>query len=218
MIELDPDRALAVTYVPAARRSAVKALWQLDVALGRVVSGGSEPMLRQIKLVWWRDALQKLGSGPAPAEPVLRDLSDRAIPAGLTGDDLSSLYEGWAVLLNEEALSREDLETYAAKRGGLLFSMSARLSGCTLADDQKQGGELWALVDLARHSGEPDATAAMAAAQERDFHACWSKEIRFLGMLAMLASRDAAGGGGRLEPQGSPSRMWRMLRHRMTGH
>ena len=216
MTELDPDRALAVTYVPAARRAAVNALWHLDAALGRVISSGREPMLRQIKLVWWRDALQKLGSGPAPAEPVLQALSSHVVPAGLSGGDLAKLYEGWAVLLNEHALSEEDLDTYAAQRGGNLFSMSAKLLDRELTPDQKKGGEAWALVDLARHSGEPDAGAAIAAARQRDVKVRWAGELRFLGMLAVLACQDAASGGD-LNPQGSPSRMVRMLRHRFTG-
>lgn len=216
MIELDPDRALAVTYVPGARRAAVKALWQLDVALGRVVSGGSEPMLRQIKLVWWRDALQKLGSGPAPAEPVLQALSDHVITAGLSGDELASLYEGWAVLLGEHALSEDELATYAAQRGGLLFSMSASLLDRHLTDDQKKGGEAWALIDLSRHSGEPDAGAATAAARQRIVRTAWPSELRFLGMLAVLASEDASSSGDFKRP-GAPSRMARMLRHRLTG-
>jgi hypothetical protein len=38
MIPLDPDRTLALAYVPAARRPAVEALWRLDAALASVLS------------------------------------------------------------------------------------------------------------------------------------------------------------------------------------
>ncbi|HEX8534003.1 MAG TPA: hypothetical protein VF662_07535, partial [Allosphingosinicella sp.] len=60
--QLDADRALVLTYVPAARRAAVGALWRLDVALGAVLAGGREPMISRIKLAWWRDSLVKLDS------------------------------------------------------------------------------------------------------------------------------------------------------------
>src|SRR3546814_17220372 len=60
MTPLDPDRTLALYYVPAKHRPAVEALWRLDAALGAVLAGGREPLIGQIKLVWWRAALEKL--------------------------------------------------------------------------------------------------------------------------------------------------------------
>src|SRR3546814_21200061 len=59
MTPLDPDRTLALSYVPAKHRPAVEALWRLDAALGAVLAGGREPLIGQFKLVWWRGALEK---------------------------------------------------------------------------------------------------------------------------------------------------------------
>ena len=217
MTPLDPDRTLALAYVPAARRAAVSALWHLDAALGAVVAGGREPMLRQIKLVWWRDALERLDVAPPPGEPVLQSLSAHVLSSGVSGAELSAFQDAWATLLNEEALSSSELDRFALGRGGRLFDLTARLLGVVLSSEQKLQGESWALMDLARHSGEPDASAAQAAARDRSTRLIWPKNTRSLGMLSALAARDSRAALEDLEPQGSPSRMWRMLRLRLTG-
>lgn len=214
---LDPDRILALSYVPAARREAVRALWRLDSALGAVLAGGREPMISRIKLAWWRESLQKLDAAPPPAEPVLQALAHHVLPLGVTGAELAAMEEGWAMLLGEEALTPAELDGYAAHRGGLLFGYSARLLGSEADADQQRAGEGWALADLARHSGKADAEAAMTAAVERFPKQKWPSRLRPLGMLAALAERDAARGVDAIEPQGAPSRMLRMLRHRLTG-
>lgn len=216
MTPLDHDRRLALTYVPAARRVAVASLWHLDAALGAVVSGGKEPMISRIKLAWWREALEKLDHDPAPAEPTLHAVADHLLPKGLAGAQLAQMEEGWAVLLNEDALNEDELQTYARSRGGTLFKLTARLLGADTDPNQIRDGERWALADLARHSGEPDAGAALAAAQLLVGADKWPSRLRPLGMLAGLARRDIMQGNHR-EPQGAPRRMLYMLRHRLTG-
>ncbi|HEY0626845.1 MAG TPA: squalene/phytoene synthase family protein [Allosphingosinicella sp.] len=215
MTPLDPDRTLALSYVPARHRPAIEALWRLDAALGAVLAAGREPMISRIKLVWWRDALVKLDIDKAPSEPVLQALGERVLPRGVTGIELSAMEEGWAQLLTEGALEPDELHAYARQRGGVLFRLSARLIGGTATTQEELAGEVWALSDLGRHSGEPDASAAFEAARAIELPARWPTALRPIGMLAVLARRDAAGPPP--EPQGSPGRMLRMLRHRITG-
>lgn len=215
MTPLDPDRTLALSYVPSRHRTAIEALWRLDAALGAVLAAGREPMISRIKLVWWRDSLLRLDSAPAPAEPALRAVAEHVLPRGVTGAELSAMEEGWAALLTEAALEPEELRSYAAMRGAALFRLSARLLGGVASLEQEQAGQAWALADLGRHSGEPDASAAFAAAREIPFPSRWPSSLRPLGMLAILARRDADRQPP--EPQGSPGRMMRMLRHRITG-
>ena len=174
-------------------------------------------MISRIRLAWWRESLEKLDRERAPAEPVLEALSRHAIPAGVSGADLAAMEKGWAVLLSPEPLRPEDLQAYAAARGGLLFRHSGRLLGLAGADVEA-GGEAWALVDLARHSADAnDAKAALQLARTREVSSFWPSRLRPLGMLAMLARRDAEQGSGKWQPQGAPARMLRMLGHRLTG-
>lgn len=219
MIPLDPDRTLALAYVPAARRAAVEALWRLDAALASVLSTGREPLISQIRLAWWRESLEKLDAAPAPAEPVLKALAAHVLPAGVTGAELAAMEAGWAVLLSPDPLGAVDLELYAAARGGLLFRCSAHLLGAGRGSAALEAaGGVWALVDLARHSASAeDADAAVLMARAAPPPERWPPQLRPLGMLAALARRDAEPGRARWEEQGAPRRMLRMLRHRLTG-
>ena len=220
MAELDPDRTLALTYVPAERRPALAALWRLDAALGAVLAGGREPLISQIKLAWWRDSLARLDQTPPPAEPVLQEVAKHVLPRGIKGSQLARMEEGWSILLAGEALTASDLDNYSGSRGALLFRHSSQLLGIQMNARVKRAGEGWALADLARHSNAIDAKAALDAAGDRlsDVAAQrWPKSLRPLGMLAMLARRDVDRGRENTEAQGTPGRMMRMLRHRLTG-
>ncbi|MDQ8757749.1 squalene/phytoene synthase family protein [Sphingosinicella sp. LHD-64] len=215
MADLDPDRALALAYVPAAKRPALEALWRLDAALGSVLATGSEPMVTRIRLAWWREALERLDREAPPPEPLLQALAVHVLPAGITGDELAAMEEGWEAIVAPGALAAEDLEIYARARGAILFRLSARLLG---RGDFSVGvvGERWAMVDLARHSSAPtDVRDALTIAREKHVDMTWPSALRPLGMLAILANRDLS----RTSPEraGSPKRMMRMALHRMTG-
>jgi phytoene synthase len=216
MPELEPDRILALSYVPASRRPAVEALWTLDAALGALLAGGREPMLSRIKLVWWRDALEALDAAPPPGEPVLQALARDVLPRGVAGAEMAAMEEAWSLLLDPEPLGPAELDRYAAGRGGRLFELSARLLGQDAAAVE-EAGRAWALGDLARHSNEADAGAALDVLRALPPPMRVAGPLRPLGMLAALARRDAEPDRPRWEPQGSPGRMWRMLRHRLTG-
>ena len=216
--QLDADRALALTYVPAPRRQALRTIWELDAAWGAVLAGGREPLISQIKLAWWRDSLAKLDGEKPPAEPMLQAVAADILPLGVSGTELSEMEVGWTLLLAEEPLTAAELATYSATRGTLLFRYSARLLGAELTPGMARAGEGWALVDLARHSNAVDAEAALQAARERLFgEERWPTPLRPLGMLARLARRDSLRAADQLEPHGTPARMWNMLRHRFSG-
>ena len=77
----DPERALALAYVPTGRRPALHALWALDEALGAIVAQAHEPTLARIRMAWWRSALLALGGGgPSPVDPLLRRLDVLVVP------------------------------------------------------------------------------------------------------------------------------------------
>jgi phytoene synthase len=218
MPDLDRDRFLALSYVPAKLRPAVEALWCLDAALGAVLTSGREPLISQIKLAWWRDSLEALDTRPAPAEPALQAAAAHVLPLGVSGARLSAMPEGWTLLLTPDPLSRDELAAYAGRRGGTLFAATADLLGGGGGEHIEAAGEAWALIDLARHSGsEADAEAALIAARGRPSPPRWPARLRPLGMLAVLAQRDAEPARTRWEEQGAPGRMLRMLAHRITG-
>ena len=215
---LDADRQLALSYVVQAHKAALEALWRMDATLGHILSSSSQPIAAQLRLAWWRDSFLRLDNHPAPAEPVLQGLQNLVVGRGIKGSDLAALVDGWEHLLATETLTDADFAAYASSRGGTLFTLSVRLLGEQFDGDLEAAGAGWALVDLARHSSkEAEATAALRAAAARLAQAPqrWPARLRPLGMLAVLARRDAS--SAKFETPGAPRRMLRMFRHRLTG-
>lgn len=59
----DEDRWLASRYAAADRRGALVALYALHLELARIPASVSEPPLGEIRLQWWRDAVEEVRSG-----------------------------------------------------------------------------------------------------------------------------------------------------------
>ena len=213
--DLDPDRRLILAYVPGRRRAALEALWRLDVTLGAVLATGRDPAISQIRLAWWREALERLDRAPPPAEPLLRALAETVLPAGVTGAELAQMEEGWALLLTPGRLGDETMMAYAEARGATLFHLSARLLG--EAGAPEGAGARWVLIDLARRASDPqEAAGARKLAADMSDDNMWAKPLRPLAMLDRLTKRDAKSDRKYLEVLGSPARMLSLLGYRLS--
>ena len=210
------ERNLALSYAPLPSRAALAALFALDQRLGDILRAAREPMIGQMRLTWWYEALAALDTRPPPAEPVLAALAETVLPLGVTGAMLAGLVDGWDVLLDGAALDNDALERVAVERGERLFAAAAHLLG----DDTipVAAGQGWALADLATHLSDA-ATAARATALAKvrldgAMQRRWPAPSRPLGALVLLAHFDLA-----TPPiaAGSPRRTWRLLRHRLAG-
>ncbi|WOK36966.1 squalene/phytoene synthase family protein [Sphingomonas sp. C3-2] len=217
----DPEVLLAATYVPVSARKAWELLFGLDLHLANVVRTTTEPMIGTMRLTWWRDAIEALGQARAPDEPLLQALSAALSPMGLDFARLSDMAEGWVVLLDPMPLAAEALDEHARLRGGSLFAALAVVTGAPEDPRFAQAGEGWALVDFAfRCSDRETAEAALVIARKRlegTLAMRWPKPMRAVGALAHMALRDAQAGLDAPRRIGSPGRVVRMLRHRLTG-
>ncbi len=99
----DRDRYLATLYAPAALRPALFALWALDLQLGAVVTGATDAMVAQIKLAWWREALERLDHAPPPPEPLLSEIAATLLPMGVSGAELAAIEGDWLGVLEDDA-------------------------------------------------------------------------------------------------------------------
>ncbi|HEU4960923.1 MAG TPA: hypothetical protein VFT56_10995 [Sphingomonas sp.] len=211
MDEPDPERALALSYAVEGRAAAA-ALLALDDRLAAILRGTREPLVGQMRLTWWREALEALDTAPPPAEPVLAALAAEALPRGVHGAGLAPIVDGWEALL-AEPLDAAAIERHAV-RGSALFQAIAAVTGAS-DDPIAAAGEGWALADLARHLTDPEARGRAAALARARLAAAlaprWSRRGRALGALAHLARLDLAG------RERSPRRVWRVLVHRLTG-
>lgn len=212
----DPERELALHYAPRDARPLLRALWALDERLGAIVADTSEPAIGEMRLLWWREALEKLADS-VPAEPLLNDIA-RLLGGRVSGAAAwGGIAEGWYALL-QPSLDADDLARFARERGGRLFAESANVLGASF-DGLESAGAAWALADLAAHSSSEELAAAAREVAGNIAGeagpARWPVALRPLGALTAIARRDLRRGvAGR---PGSPSRVARMAWHRITG-
>lgn len=64
---VDPDRWLATRFItdPAARADVI-ALYSLNYELARVAGGVSNALMGEIRLTWWREAMEEVSAGKTP--------------------------------------------------------------------------------------------------------------------------------------------------------
>ena len=89
----------------------------------------TQPALGAIRLAWWREALERLDTTSAPAEPRLQAMAAEVLPRGVSGARLAAIEDGFAALLDEAP----DAER-VGKAGVALFQCAATILG---ANDPK---------------------------------------------------------------------------------
>jgi phytoene synthase len=130
MISPNPEQKLALSYASPETRQSLKTLFSLDETLGAIVRTTREPIIGQMRLTWWYEALGRLDTVPAPAEPVLAALQNEVLPFGVSGAMLGKLTDGWEALL-EPDLDAGAIERFARDRGRRLFDLAATIVSVT---------------------------------------------------------------------------------------
>ncbi|WP_375272159.1 squalene/phytoene synthase family protein [Sphingomonas sp.] len=195
--------------------SGIDALFALDRQFGDIVRTTVQPIVGQMRLTWWFEAIEALETGPPPAQPLLADLAARVLPADVGAKLLASMSEGWEVLLDDERCDPASLKEYARLRGGRLFAAAGKLMRVD-APMLEEAGMTWALADLATHVTRPDlrgrAREMACALAEQTFAGRW-RGARVLGALALDARAAMLGQG---TPDG-PRRAAAVARFRLFG-
>jgi phytoene synthase len=210
--------ALAMSYAPPAARPPLEAMFALDDTLATILRTTREPIVGQMRLTWWYEALIALDHAPAPHQPVLQALEHSVLPAGVTGASLAAMTDGWEVLLDPE-IDEAAFARFAVERGARLFSAAGTILGVA---DHRIGaaGEGWALVDLARGMTDAALAATARALADARFEAAfagrWPRRARALGALGLLARSETPFPSA--ESLGPVRRVGRLAWHRLTGY
>lgn len=114
----DPERWRTTLFARGSSRARLVAIYAFNLEIARVRESVSEPMLGQIRLQWWREALDEIESGKAPRKhPIVE-----AVAA--TRPELSPLRE--AIDARERDLDDApfaeltEMESYARGVGGTI--------------------------------------------------------------------------------------------------
>lgn len=220
LIELKhPERLLAVAHAPRLARDSLTTLFALDERLASLVWRAREPTIGLMRLIWWRDALSAIDKAPPPGEPLLHAAAALR-PDRIAGHELAAMVEGWEVLLDDPDWTAETMALHGRLRGAALFRLAGRVLGRE-HERIEAAGEGWALADLARQTSDPakaEALLGMAQAPlDKGITGGWPRNLRALGMLAVLAREDVRRGHEALRPPASRWRLLRLLAHRWTG-
>jgi phytoene synthase len=151
---LDHDRYLTCLFAPASRRPALFALYAFNIEVAKTREVVSQPLLGQIRLQWWRDAIGEIYDG----RPRRHEVLDALAPA-VWAYDLSRAHFDTVIDARERDLEDEppatlaDLERYAADTAGPLLRLHLEVLGVRDEAAHRAAmavGTAWALVGLVR--------------------------------------------------------------------
>lgn len=141
----DRDRWYATLFAPAEARAGLFALYAFSSEIARIPERVREPLPGEIRLQWWRDALEDVGGGEARANPVFAALDDAIVRYRLPRGALLALLDARVHDLYEDPIATvNDLEGYAGETSSVLM----RLASLVLANGEDPGH-----ADAAGHGG-----------------------------------------------------------------
>jgi phytoene synthase len=128
----DPDRWLAGRFIADAdARADVTALYAFDHVLARVPVMVSEPLMGEIRLTWWREALDEIYAGASVrSHPVALALAQAVRRHGLDRAPLDDLIEARLGDLDAAPFTDEaEAVAYADMTAGALMQAAAQSLG-----------------------------------------------------------------------------------------
>ncbi|MBK1697755.1 phytoene/squalene synthase family protein [Rhodovibrio salinarum] len=150
----DHDRFLTCLFAPAGAREDLFALYAFNLEIAKVAEVVSEPMAGQIRIQWWREALDGLYSGAPRKHQVAEPLSAAIRRHDLSRDLFERLLDARERDLDTDPpATLEDLEGYATETSATLVELACEVLG--VRDEASRTaarhvGIAHALVGLAR--------------------------------------------------------------------
>jgi phytoene synthase len=150
----EPDRYLAALLAAPAARDGLLALAAFSAELGRIGQLVTrEPMMGEIRLQWWRDALASPDPQTRTGNPIADALREAAVRHALPAPLLLSMIDAHASDLQAEPFASEAaLERYLADAEAAQFNLAARMAGGPAGADLEvasaSAGRAYGLVRL----------------------------------------------------------------------
>jgi 15-cis-phytoene synthase len=164
---LKPPQTLALAYARHDSRMFLELLLRFDVKLGSIIRNGKEPLIGQMRLAWWRDAIAKPAAMRPSGEPLLAVLTniEDAPLAEKAAQAMQQLADSWGELLAQEIWTKDVLDRHVQARAAAVF--------CGFADVTTQGaydktavcrsGEYWATASLTQYCQNAEQHNAVTA-------------------------------------------------------
>lgn len=128
--DADPDRYLSALFAPASGRDALFALYAFNAELARIADEVSEPALGEIRLQWWRDAMQLAAAGQVTGNPVADALGAALSAHGLSSSRLDPMIDARRFDVLERIMPNSaSLITYLDDTAGEIFLIASEILG-----------------------------------------------------------------------------------------
>jgi phytoene synthase len=198
--QADPDRWLTSRFVadPAARDD-LAALYLYDHELARARRAASNALLAEIRLTWWREALDEIfAGGPVRRHPTALALGEAVRRRGLPRELLEAMIDGQIAALGMTSVGEAEALAWAdAVQGSVARLAAAILDRSASSQAAAPAGRAWGLALLLRAGLADRATLAdplrRAIAEARTAARALSTAAFPAALPARLARFDAAG-------------------------
>ena len=150
----DRDRYLTATLAPADRREALFALYAFNLEIARTREVISEPMVGQIRLQWWREAIDGVYEDDPRAHEVVRPLAAAVRDYNLTRAHFERLIDAREFDLGDTPPENlDELTGYAEATSSSVMQLALEILGAgseAAKDAAHHAGIAWALSGLLR--------------------------------------------------------------------
>jgi phytoene synthase len=156
---VDPDRWLTSRFIAdQGARADVLALYAYDHELARALKAASTPLLAEIRLTWWREALDEIfGGRPVRRHPVAEALAGAVRRRGLPRVPLEAMIDGHIDTLEFAQFDQAAATAWAdAVEGSLAILAAMVLDPAGSAHDAGPAGRAWGLALLQRSGRASD--------------------------------------------------------------
>jgi phytoene synthase len=165
---VDPDRWISSRFIgdPQARADVI-ALYAFDHELARAPKVSSNPLIGEIRLTWWREALDEIFEGrPVRRHPTAEALADVVARRDLARAPLEALIDARYRELDAAPMDEAEALAWARDTGGLAAELAATiLDPATDVEAARAAGSAWALGRRADGALKGELGAARRAAR-----------------------------------------------------
>jgi phytoene synthase len=154
----DRDRYLSALFAPADRRKHLFALYAFNIEVARIPELVREPMMGEVRLQWWRDAIEGVAAGDVARNPVANALLETLSRSDLTKDYLCEMTDARGFdLYGEPMQTLAQLEAYLDSTSASLMRLATQiLNGAETPETSAAAGHCgraYAIVGLLRRFG-----------------------------------------------------------------
>jgi len=149
--ENDPDRFQTVMFAPAGFRDSLCALYAFNYEVAKTRETVSEAMLGEIRLQWWRDAIEEIYNGTPRQHEVVQALSQTIKNHNLPKELFDDIINGRSFDLYDDLFADEvELGKYLQQTVGSLNRLAIMIMGGEAQEAADLLGQIWGVTGLVR--------------------------------------------------------------------